>query len=281
MIRVVRLIASDLDGTLLRSDRTVSERTRRAMAAAQERGILVVIATARHPLTAKQYAAAAGVTGLAICANGAIVYDLERDEILHHQTLAIDTAFALASRLRAEMPEIGFAVIRGMDFACDAAYAAIAGVEEHGRTLDQVTLAEIDALLANPVTKLIARHPRLSPGELLSQLTALGLTGYESALSGAPFVDVTASGVSKAAALATICAERGIDRADVVAFGDAPNDLPLLRWAGHPIVVANAYPEVLAEIATVTAANNDDGVAVAIEQLLSDHEVMKRVSGDR
>lgn len=270
MTGAIRLIASDLDGTLLRSDRTVSERTRRAMAAVQARGIVVVIATARHPLTARQYAAAAGVTGLAICANGAIVYDLARDAIVHHQTLAVETAVALACRLRAGFPEIGFAIIRGMEFACEPAYAAIAGVEEHGRSLDQVMLAEIGALLTTPVTKLIARHPHLSPAELLTELTALGLDGYESALSGAPFVDVTASGVSKAAALVTICAERGIDRSEVIAFGDAPNDLPLLRWAGHPIAVANAYPEVMDEIPTVTASNNDDGVAIVLERLVAE-----------
>jgi Cof subfamily protein (haloacid dehalogenase superfamily) len=266
----VRLIATDLDGTLLRSDRTVSRRTRDAIAAVQTHGILVVIATARHPLTAKRFADEAGVTGLAICANGALVYDLARDEISRHQTLAIETALMIVERLRAGLPDLGFAVIRGMEFACEPAYAAIAGVEEHGRTLDEVHLAEVDVLLRSPVTKLIARHPRIAPVELFAALTALGIDGYESALSGAPFVDVTAPGVSKAAALAGICADLGIAASEVVAFGDAPNDLPMLRWAGRPIAVANAYPEVLAEIAESTAANDDDGVAIALERLIAE-----------
>src|SRR5947209_4137610 len=107
MTKRIRLIATDLDGTLLRSDRTVSQRTRLAMAEAQAHGITVVIATARHPVTAKQFAEMAGVSGLAICANGALVYDLARDEILTHETLAIATAAEIATRLRAALPGVG------------------------------------------------------------------------------------------------------------------------------------------------------------------------------
>lgn len=77
-----------------------------------------------------------------------------------------------------------------------------------------------------------------------------------------------AGGVNKASALATLCAERGIAPGDVLAFGDMRNDLPMLRWAGHAVAVANAHPEVLAAIRGVTDTNENDGVARAIERLL-------------
>ena len=75
--------------------------------------------------------------------------------------------------------------------------------------------------------------------------------------------------MSKAAALASICTDLDIDAREVVAFGDAPNDLPMLLWAGRPVAVANSYPEVLAAVAERTASNDDDGVALAIEKLLA------------
>jgi Cof subfamily protein (haloacid dehalogenase superfamily) len=269
MTRPVRLIATDLDGTLLRSDRTVSERTRRAMVAAQGAGITVVVATARNPLTTKRFADQAGIAGLAICANGALVYDLARDEIIARTDLPGAVARAIIERLREQVPGICFAVAWGTQFACEPAYAAISGPEDHGWDLSAVPQGDALELLEVPLSKLVVRHPELTPAELHQYLTAAGLEGFEASLSGAPFVDVAAAGVSKAAALATICARLGIEREEVVAFGDAPNDLPMLAWAGRAIVVANAYPEVLTAISGRAASNNDDGVALAVEGLLA------------
>lgn len=269
MTRPFRLIATDLDGTLLRSDRTVSERTRAAVATAQAAGITFVVATARHPLTARHYAAQAGITGLAICANGALVYDLCRDEIVAHVHLSTETARSVIERLRAEIPDVCFAFVQGMDFACEPAYARIADMRDHGRDLAAVAQGDALELLETPLTKLLVRHPDLTPAELQERLAALGLCGFEASLSGAPFLDLVAAGVSKAAALAGICADLGIGPHEVVAFGDAPNDLPMLLWAGRAIAVANAYPDVLAAVPECTASNDEHGVALAIERLLA------------
>jgi hydroxymethylpyrimidine pyrophosphatase-like HAD family hydrolase len=88
-------------------------------------------------------------------------------------------------------------------------------------------------------------------------------------VSGGPFVEVMAAGVTKALALAALCDERGIDAADVVAVGDHTNDLPMLRWAGRAVAMGNAHPSVLAEIHEHTASNVDDGLAMVIEGLLT------------
>jgi Cof subfamily protein (haloacid dehalogenase superfamily) len=265
----VRLIATDLDGTLLRSDRTVSQRTRDAIATAQAAGITFVIATARHPSTARLFAAEAGITGLAICSNGALVYDLSRDEVVRHSHLPGETARMLIEVLRNGIPDVCFALFQGMDFVCEPAYAAIATEGDHGRDLQRVLQGDALTLLEQPITKLLIRHPELAPAAVHERLVALGLDGFEASLSGAPFVDVVAAGVSKAAALAMICAELDVQARDVVAFGDAPNDLPMLHWAGRAIAVANAYPEVLSVVTGRTASNNEDGVALAIERLLT------------
>jgi hydroxymethylpyrimidine pyrophosphatase-like HAD family hydrolase len=89
------------------------------------------------------------------------------------------------------------------------------------------------------------------------------------AISGEWVVEVSAAGVNKAAALKELAADLGVEPDEVVAFGDYPNDLPMLQWAGRSIAPANAHPEVLARVDEVTASNHDDGVALAIERLLA------------
>jgi hydroxymethylpyrimidine pyrophosphatase-like HAD family hydrolase len=82
-------------------------------------------------------------------------------------------------------------------------------------------------------------------------------------------LEISAAGVSKASALARLCRQRGIEREDVIAFGDMPNDLPMLAWAGHAVAVANAHPEVIAAADEVTASNDESGVALVLERLFS------------
>jgi hydroxymethylpyrimidine pyrophosphatase-like HAD family hydrolase len=81
-------------------------------------------------------------------------------------------------------------------------------------------------------------------------------------------MEISASGVSKAVALSRLADELGVPADEVVAFGDMPNDVPMLGWAGHAVAVANAHPDVLAAADEITASNDDDGVAQVIERLL-------------
>lgn len=264
----IRLIASDLDGTLLRRDRTISDRTRAALARAQERGVVVVLATARPPLTTRFFAEDAGVTGHAICSNGAILYDISRDELLGHQTLDASIAQRLIVALREAVPGVCFGLVQGRDFVCEPDYAAIARVEDHGRLLEDVNLGDALALLAAPTTKLVIRHPDRLPPELLTTIHGLGLDGFEATHSGAPFLEVVAANVTKGWALAALCTQLGIDAAEVVAFGDAPNDAAMLRWAGLGVAVANAYAAAIEAADEVTLSNEEDGVAIVIERFL-------------
>jgi Cof subfamily protein (haloacid dehalogenase superfamily) len=264
----IRLIAADLDGTLMRPDRTVSPRTRSALARAQERGISVVLATARPPLTTRLFAEQAGVSGYAVCANGAITYDVGRDAIVAHTTLEGETARRLVEALREVLPGVCFALVQGTDFACEPAYAATARFEDHGRLLEEMALGDALELLATPTTKLVVRHPERLPLELLEIVQCLGLDGFEATLSGAPFLEVVAANVTKAWALAALCERLGIEPAEVVAFGDAANDAAMLRWAGRGVAVANAFPAALEAADEVTLSNAEDGVAVVVERLL-------------
>lgn len=267
--RAVRLIATDLDGTLLRPDRTISERTRSAFRRAREAGIVTVIATARPPLTARSFARAAGIDGLAICSNGALVYDLDARAVVAHRPMTPKAAAEAMLGMRARLPDVCFGCVTLEEFWAEPAYVALSHREDHGRTREEMTTASVDAFLRTPITKLTLRHATMRPAELLAIVRELSPAGCEADISGAPFVELVAKGVSKASALAELCERRGIAAAEVMAFGDAPNDLGMLAWAGRGVAVANAYPEVLAAADEVTAANKDDGVAAAIERLLS------------
>jgi hydroxymethylpyrimidine pyrophosphatase-like HAD family hydrolase len=115
----------------------------------------------------------------------------------------------------------------------------------------------------------MAHHTGTPVQELLSQARSIAGDRAVATFSGAPFVEIGAPGAQKSLALAWLCAERGIRPEEVIAFGDMPNDLPMLRWAGHSVAMANAHPEVLREVAEVTTSNDEDGVAVVLERLFS------------
>ena len=174
---------------------------------------------------------AAGLSGLAICCNGAVTWDLTRFSIVRHTPLSAEVLSVLVSTPQAALPEVCFAFVRGTDLVCESRYRALARVVDHGeKALRRAVLGEALDLSSEPAMKLIIRHPQLSPRDVLRSFGRLGLSGFEASHSGGPFLEVAAAGVTKASALASLCAELGINAGDVVAFGDAQNDLPMLAW---------------------------------------------------
>lgn len=261
----IRLIATDLDGTLLRADGEISARTRAAIAAAQTAGLIVVFVTARPPRDVMAIAEHLGVTGIAVCSNGAIVQDLATGETHRHVRLCSDLARDLVVELRLAEPGVSFATEHGHrigqepgfpDFFADA-------VHHHPPWVDQA-----EALCVEALTKLLIHHADHTAEALMHRVRGHAGDRAEVIWSGGPFIEIAPSGVSKGAGLAALCDTLGITPAEVVAFGDMPNDLPMLLYAGRGVAVANAHPDVLAAADEVTAANDDDGVALVIESLL-------------
>ncbi|MBS1907963.1 MAG: Cof-type HAD-IIB family hydrolase [Actinobacteria bacterium] len=267
----MRLIATDLDGTLLDPSGHVTARTRAALDAARAAGIVVVPVTARQPIGLRAIAEEAGFDGWALCGNGAYGIHLTTHEQLFATEIAVPVQQRIARELAALIPDLLFASVRGAGevFVAQAGYAEVAAHGDHKRdpaTMGAVPLAEV---LAAPSLKLVIRHAAIAPAEIFDALGSLEQTGFEATLSGAPFVEVMAEGVTKATGLAQLCAELGIDRTEVLAFGDALNDVEMLRWAGHGIAMANAEPEALAAADAVTSSNAEDGVAVVLERVLA------------
>jgi Cof subfamily protein (haloacid dehalogenase superfamily) len=261
----LRLVAIDLDGTLLRQDKTVSERTRETLRQVQGAGIGVVIVTGRPPRRARAIAREVGVSGLAVCCNGGIVYDLATDQVVLDEMMPSEVAQRLVTDIRAAVPGIHFATERGLRFGHEPAYTAFGAYADGEEPLCD----DAHILCAEGVTKLIVRHPTIPAEELWAITREIAGDAATATYSGAPFVEISATGITKASALAHLCARLGIAQAETIAIGDMPNDLPMLAWAGHSVAVANGHPEVRAAAHAVTASNEEDGVALVLERLLA------------
>ncbi|MFD8971947.1 Cof-type HAD-IIB family hydrolase [Streptomyces sp. NPDC059593] len=267
-----RLIATDLDGTLLRDDKSVSERTVAALAAAEEAGIEVFFVTGRPARWMDVVSDHVHGHGLAICANGAAVVDLHSGgTFLEVRPLERPVALDVVRALRAAAPGTSFAVELTTGIHYEPEYPPF--------FLDPgATVATAEKLLfeeapgaAAPVLKLLAQHPELDPDAFLALARkAAGELASFTRSSPTALLEVSARDVSKASTLARCCAERGIAAEEVAAFGDMPNDIEMLSWAGRSYAMGNAHPDVIAAASGRTVGNNEDGVAVVIEQLVAE-----------
>ncbi|MFE9448714.1 HAD-IIB family hydrolase [Streptomyces sp. NPDC006739] len=269
-----RLIATDLDGTLLRDDKSVSPRTVAALAAAEEAGIEVFFVTGRPARWMGVVSDHVHGHGLAICGNGAAVVDLHGGPGAHRfvkiRELARENALDAVRLLREAAPGTVFAVEQTYGFHQEPDYPKL-----HMEIPDNLLPAE--KLLAaggpgadEPVLKILAYHPDLDPDAFLT-LARLAVAERANVTRSSPsaLLELSGPGVSKASTLALCCAERGISHEEVVAFGDMPNDVEMLTWAGQSYAMGNAHPDVIAAASGRTVANNDDGVAVVIERMLA------------
>lgn len=268
----VRLVATDLDGTLLRADRTVSPRTRAAVAALAARGVPVVPVTARQPFGLRAITEQAGLTGWALCSNGALGLHLTTGEVVFEHTITAAAQQALTAALVPALPGVRFASVRdrGDVFVAQDGYPPLADFEDHKRDPATMRTAPLAEVVAAPSLKLVARHPDLAVPALVEAIRGLGLDGFGVTHSGAPFAEVLPAGHDKSVGLAQLCAHLGVPRESVLAFGDAPNDVEMLSWAGHGVAVANAAPQTLAVADEVTSDHEHDGVALVLERVLDE-----------
>lgn len=260
------LAAIDLDGTLLRSDSTLSERSRLAIERALAAGLQILVVTARSPRSVREIARDAGLRGLAICANGATLYDLDADAIVRHSPLETAVAHRVVRELRERVPGISFGWELELRFGSEEAYEALRATEGWPRPGDAYPVC--DALAwSEPMTKLLARLPDADLGAMLEVAREICAGEAEVTLTGDSFVEVMAAGVAKEVALAEVAESLGVDRSAVVAFGDQLTDAGMLAWAGLGVAVANAHESALAAADEVTASNDEDGVARVLERL--------------
>jgi hydroxymethylpyrimidine pyrophosphatase-like HAD family hydrolase len=258
-----RLVATDVDGTLLDPDERVSSRAVAVVERVVAAGVGFVLVTGRPPRWIPPVVAQLGVASLAVCANGSVLYDAAEGRVLWAETLAPDALVRLAAAAVETLPGCALAVER-VDVG--APFVAEPGYRHAWEDGDEIA-ADRSVLLSRPAVKLLIRDPRLSSDAMVAALTPV--IGHEADLTFSyprGLVEVSPPGVTKATGLAEVARRHGVVAADVVAFGDMPNDLEMLRWAGHGVAMGNAHPALLEIADEVTASNADDGLALVLER---------------
>ena len=268
-----RMVATDLDGTVIgyahtRSGR-LSARTIQALQAAHDSGVTVVFVTGRPLRWLSPLRDQLGTVGPVICSNGAVVVDPGTGEVLLSHGMERTAVAEAVARLRALDPTTCFGAETLDGFVWEPAFGERAeGVE--GRTAGAARLEEMLDPAAT-VVKLMARSERDGADALVARVRSLvgDIVSVTHSAPGLPLVEMAARGVHKAATLEEYAGQRGICAADVVAFGDMPNDVEMLQWAGLGLAVASGHPALQAAADGVVGACDDDGVAEAIEHLLT------------
>ncbi|MFI1992394.1 Cof-type HAD-IIB family hydrolase [Actinoplanes sp. NPDC020271] len=255
-----RLVATDIDGTLIDDDRKLSRRTIDVLTAVPAP---VVLVTGRPLRWLEDLYDQLPERLPAVCANGAVIYDPHADEVLRADPISCEVLLDVTERLRDAVPDLSLAVEieDGRTFRHESTWP-IRWTDHRVRVI-----ATPEELTAEPAVKLLARSATADPDDFLELVSqALGGVAEATRSSSSALVEISAAGVTKAAGLAWFCERDGITADQVVAFGDMPNDIPMLAWAGRAVAMGNAHPAVRAVADDVTLTNVEDGVAVYLQK---------------
>ncbi|MFF5185743.1 HAD family hydrolase [Streptomyces sp. NPDC000345] len=260
------VVATDLDGTLLRSDLTISAHTRSMLRHLDETGIRHVIVTGRTASNCVPFFRSLRYRGLAVCGQGAQVYDVDRDILLSQAVLDRTAAQAFVARLAGRVGRLRLAVVTsglGSEFLVTPGFSR--GDE---RVLLPFRLVEDDDLWNLTIDKVLLRHDVLTDSELVAEAGVCCGPGLKVTHAGPGIVELLPSGFDKATGLSQVCAALGAAPREVVAFGDMPNDIPMLTWAGHAVAMANGHADLKAVADEIAPPNDQDGVATVLGRLL-------------
>lgn len=264
-----KLVAIDLDGTLLRDDQTISEANTAALREAGELGVRIVLATGRPPRTVGPTYQKLGLTTLEIDHNGALIFDRPAGKVLYHQPLPAVTARKVVGLAQSVDPRlaVGAEVI---DHLFTAQRHGAEAIQRDPGLKQQTAAAGLDEALQGPVTKLLFLGSADALGEIQMRLAQDMADHVAVAFTHQRLLQVVAAGVNKATALAKVARYYGVAQEQVMAIGDAPNDREMLAWAGRGVVLENGWPDVR-RVADFTAPGNDaDGVAQALRRHVID-----------
>jgi Cof subfamily protein (haloacid dehalogenase superfamily) len=260
-VSLPRLVATDLDGTLLDSRGDLSERTRTVLDRLDDAGVPLVVVTARPLRWMTELWPVVGRHGVGIVSNGAIVYDVAEDRIHELEGIDVEAGLALVAAIRTVLPSAAFAFELVSGFAHEPAY------DEPHHIPDGSPSGPAEEVLSGVAVKVLVKAPGTDPAVLRDVVAAAVGDTATPTWSVDGLVEISATGVTKAAALARVCERLGVDAADVVAFGDMPNDIAMLTWVGTSYAVANAHPSVLEVVDHVAPSNDEDGVAQVLAGL--------------
>lgn len=257
-----RVVATDCDGTLLRTDGTVSSYTREVLSRITEAGIVVVLVTARPPRWLDDLSDL-GVSGTALCGNGAFVYDMSRRTVVGHRLMEPPLVGELLHDLRDRLP--------GARLATESVNGLGREPEFPSAEDDHRYVGDLTGLAEEPAGKILVHHPGWDTEEISRRAAEVVGDRAEVRHSGAVRLgEISPRGVTKASALRDFCAALtpSVRLEEVWAFGDMPNDLPMLAAVGRGFAVANAHSDLRSVADEIVPGHEEDGVARTLARLL-------------
>lgn len=261
-----KLIATDLDGTIVLNYGEITARTKKAFHDAHDAGINIYYVTGRPARWMKEIAATFPF-GRGILGNGALHYDIHKEEVLGEWYMSVEDQIKTVTKLRKAIPTVSFAVERETNFHREKIY-----VPRWDFGLDNDGVHDIKEVITTPAAKILARCSQqdLTSDEMLEiatkELAGIATVTHSNALDS--LLEISALGVSKGETLAKVAASHGFSAEQVVAFGDNPNDFSMLAWAGRSWAMGDGHPEARKYAKSVAAPHTEDGVAQVIEELL-------------
>lgn len=274
MAAAPRLIISDIDGTFITSAGRVTPRLRAAVVRAVDLGAHFGLATGRPHRWLLPVLEQLPLAPVCVCANGAVVYDPATDTVLHAFELGTEEMAevlrAVEGVLEPRGLQHGYGVERVGSSALDPEDECFLITPEYNPDVWDARFGVVDkqTLIDTPAAKLLVRCPALTSAQL-HELVAPVVdpdVAHVTYSMDEGLIEISRPGVNKAAGARFLAQRYGVDAAEAIAFGDMPNDLELLRWAGTGVAMANASPVLLDAADVVTATNEEHGVAAVLER---------------
>jgi len=267
-ISEVKLVASDLDGTLLSPSATVSERTIRVLEALSNQGVEIVAATGRSHWSAANVLSPLNCIRWLICSNGATIYDTEAGEVVRRCPLYRHQLSDIVQRLAESFPNVGFGWESSYGLHHDQKWFENRSLTDSRFVADNQQPTEEFDPDNDDTTKLMLAHDKLTSFQWLDAIEPCLPQGLSVSTSGSSFVEITQHDANKGQSLSLLCDQLGIDQRHTVGFGDHANDMTMLRWVGHSYAMSNASPHVRELADHIAPHHGDDGVAQILERLL-------------
>ena len=275
----MKMVATDLDGTIIPHGGSISQRTLDVFAACEDAGIKVVYVTGRPPRWLDPVLDVTGHRGYAIAANGAMIIDVAREKNITVHGIPTDVVEEVVHTLRRAVPDIALAVETPELFWIESAYRQRRdprpdeGLRPPRDTETERFADRVEDLIddSQPVIKIVGRSSELTVDELLAvgrehvdHLVAATHSSVE-----VPLLEMGAKGVTKATTLAELARSWDLTPADIVTFGDMPNDIDMLRWSGHSYAMTGGHPDAIAAAQHLAPPAVEDGVAQVLEGMLA------------
>lgn len=268
-----KLVASDVDGTIITSQERILPQVRDVIVRAVQAGTEVALATGRPHRWIFPVLDQLPIRPVCVTANGAVVYDSANDQVIASHTLAPDTMTEVL-----DLAKEAFHGVGGVAVACERVGRSAFDPEEEMfvvapdflNTWEEQgfgVLPEYE-VISEPAVKMLLRHEGLSAPEMFNILTPFldPDVAHVTFSMNEGLLEVAAPGVTKALGVSTLATMHGIDQSEVIAFGDMPNDIEMLAWAGIGVAMGNARDSVKDVADFVTGTNNDGGIAQVLER---------------